>query len=83
MELIIIIFSHVAKIAYVHVLISLCVFQNDPSLLNAKGYIKLRYDILDLSNATYKIEIFVYGFKTSNRLKSLLLITLYLGGTFD
>jgi len=53
---------------------SYCMVQNDPSLLNEKDCIKLREGILDLANSPYEIGLFVYGFETFNRLKSLLLI---------
>ena len=57
--------------------------QNAPSLLNAKGVHKIEVRYFRLTNTPCEIEFFVYGFKTSNRLKSLLLITLGLERTFD
>ena len=54
-----------------------CMVQNNQSLLNAKGEHKIGIRHFRFANSPYEIRLFIYGFKTSNRLKNLLLITLF------
>jgi len=70
-------------VSWLIVLQSNCMVQNDPSLLNGKGVHRIVIRHFRFANSPYGIGFFDCVFKTSNRLKSLLLITLGLERTFD